>query len=254
MQETNQSSFHSPTIFQRFPNLVAAESKRHGGVSVAPFSSLNLGINTNDEPENVRENRRLFFEKLGVSENTLASSYQVHGDTIQLVTEPGRAEGFDALVTNVPEIMVGVTVADCTPVLIYDARCGVVGAVHAGWRGTVSQLVYKTLETMHGEYGTAPGDCYAYVGTCIDECAFEVGEEVAEQFPDTFKRFDAVTKKFLVDLKRANAAQLENFGIPAAQIEISPYSTITHNADYFSYRLEKGQTGRMLAVIGMKNS
>jgi YfiH family protein len=246
--------FHSPTIFQRFSNLIAAESRRHGGVSAAPFSSLNLGINTKDAPENVLENRRLFFEKLKISEARLASSHQVHGDSIQIVTEPGRTEGFDALVTEVPEVVLGVTVADCTPVLIYDAHRRVVGAVHAGWRGTVSQLVYKTLETMHAEYGTAPGDCFAYVGTCIDANAFEVGEEVAEQFSDKFKRFDTARGKHLVDLKRANAAQLENFGIPSERIEISPYSTIIHNDDYFSYRLEKGQTGRMLAVIGMKNA
>lgn len=101
-------------------------------------------------------------------------------------------------------------------------------------------------------YGTKPADCYAYVGTCIDECSFEVGEEVAEQFDKEFKRFDSTLGKYLIDLKRANAAQLSSFGIPDNQIEISPFSTITHNEDYFSYRLEKGQTGRMLAVIGFR--
>lgn len=253
MQEIKQAIFHSPAIFQRFPNLIAAESKRHGGVSVAPFSSLNLGINTADAPENVQENRRRFFDTLGVSEHSLASSLQVHGEAIRIVTQPERTEGFDAFITEVPGVVLGVTVADCTPVLIYDARRKVVGAVHAGWRGTVSQLVYKTLDAMHWEYGTGPGDCYAYVGTCIDECAFEVGEEVADRFSDKYKRYDAAAGKFMVDLKRANADQLEAFGIPSAHIEISPFSTVTHNADYFSYRLEKGQTGRMLAVIGLKN-
>lgn len=106
---------------------------------------------------------------------------------------------------------------------------------------------------MQQVYHTQATDCYAYVGTCIDECSFEVGEEVAEQFSDEFKRFDSTLGKYLIDLKRANAAQLSAFGVPTSQIEISPYSTITHNDDYFSYRLEKGQTGRMLAVIGMKN-
>ena len=244
--------FHAPTIFQAFPHLVAAESRRHGGVSNAPFASLNLGINTEDAGENVQENRRIFFEKLGISALSLASSYQVHDDQVQIVTQAGRAEGFDALITNRPDVFVGVTVADCTPVLIYDARRRAVGAVHAGWRGTVAQLVFKTLKTMQMEYGTMPEDCYAYVGTCIDECAFEVGEEVAARFEAPFKRFDASINKYLIDLKRANAAQLEAFGLPAEQIEISPYSTITHNADYFSYRLEKGQTGRMLAVIGIR--
>jgi YfiH family protein len=246
------NSFHIPIIFTQFSNLVAGESTRHGGVSKAPFASLNLGINTNDDSKNVVENRRIFFEKLDISEARFASSYQVHGDKIQVVTEGGRAEGYDALITNQPNVFVGVTVADCTPILIYDSRNQAVGAVHAGWRGTVAQIVFKTLQTMQLAYGTEPADCYAYVGTCIDECSFEVGEEVAEQFDDEFKRFDSTLGKYLIDLKRANAAQLSAFGIPDSQIEISPYSTITHNEDYFSYRLEKGQTGRMLAVIGVR--
>jgi polyphenol oxidase len=244
--------FRSPSIFSAFPQLVSAESTRHGGVSQAPFSSLNLGINTDDDDKNVAKNRRIFFEKLGISEAQFASSYQVHGDKIQVVTEGGRTEGFDALITNQPNVFVGVTVADCTPILIYDARNQAVGAVHAGWRGAASEIVLKTLQTMQTTYGTHPDDCYAYVGTCIDECSFEVGGEVAEQFEDAFKRFDSTLNKYFIDLKRANAAQLSDFGIPDNQVEVSSFSTITHNEDYFSYRLEKGQTGRMLAVIGVK--
>jgi YfiH family protein len=253
MQEISKPSFYLPNSFQQFPQLVAAESTRHGGVSSASFFSLNLGINTNDDAEKVGENRRIFFEKLGIWETQFASSYQVHGDKVQVVTEAGRTEGYDALITNQPNVFIGVTVADCTPILIYDAKNQALGAVHAGWRGTVAQIVLKTLRTMQLTYGTQPADCCAYVGTCIDECSFEVGEEVAEQFGDEFKRFDTALGKYLIDLKKANAAQLSAFGIPTSQIEISPYSTVTHNEDYFSYRLEKGQTGRMLAVIGMKN-
>lgn len=247
------NSFHIPSIFQQFAHLIAAESTRHGGVSKPPFSSLNLGINTNDDSENVAENRHIFFEKLGVSEPQFASSYQVHGDKVQVVTEGVHIEGYDALITNQPNVFVGITVADCTPILIYDARNQAVGAIHAGWRGTVAQIALKTLQTMQQVYGTQAADCYAYVGTCIDECSFEVGEEVAEQFEAEFKRFDATFGKYLIDLKRANAAQLSAFGVPTSQMEISPYSTVIHNKDYFSYRLEKGQTGRMLALIGIKN-
>lgn len=252
MQEINKLSFYIPSIFTQFSSLIAGESTRHGGVSQSPFSSLNLGINTNDNSNNVTENRRIFFEKLGISEAQFASSYQVHGDRVQVVNEGGRAEGYDALITNQANVFVGVTVADCTPILIYDVRNRAVGAVHAGWRGTAAQIVLKTLQAMQLAYGTEPDDCYAYVGTCIDECSFEVGEEVAEQFDVEFKRFDSAIGKYLIDLKRANAAQLSAFGISASQIGISPYSTVTHNEDYFSYRLEKGQTGRMLAVIGVK--
>lgn len=242
-----------PSVFRLFSYLVAAESTRHGGVSSPPYVSLNLGKNTDDDPANVGENRRRFCEALGFLPAQMAWSKQVHADRIRLVTEPGGAEGYDALVTNRPGILLAVSVADCTPVLIFDAKNNAVGAVHSGWPGTAARIVEKTLQRMNSEFGTTGEDCFAYVGTCIDECSFEVGEEVAVIFDDGFKRFDAARGKFLVDLKKANASQLLLFGIPENRIEISPYSTVLNNADYFSHRKEKGSTGRMLAVIGIRD-
>jgi polyphenol oxidase len=147
--------------------------------------------------------------------------------------------------------VLAVSVADCTPILVFDSKNGASAAIHAGWRGTAAGIVEKTLARMAAEYGTRAADCFAYVGTCIDECSFEVGEEVAEAFSADFKRWDAVRGKFFVDLKCANAAQLWAIGLPPAQVEISPYSTVLHNADYFSHRSERGMTGRMMAVMGV---
>ncbi|HRI59902.1 MAG TPA: peptidoglycan editing factor PgeF, partial [Saprospiraceae bacterium] len=235
-----------PSVFSGFPNVVAAESTRHGGISPEPYATLNLGKNTGDAPANIAENRRRFCTALGFSPVQMAWSKQVHADQIRLVTEPGGAEGFDALVTNRPGILLAVSVADCTPVLIFDRGNNAIGAVHSGWPGTVASLVEKTLQRMAAEFGTKGQDCYAYVGTCIDECSFEVGEEVAVQFDAGFKRFDTGRGKFMVDLKKANTAQLLAFGVPENQIETSPYSTVLNNEDYFSHRKEKGTTGRML--------
>ncbi len=244
--------FRTPAVFQRFPELLAAESTRHGGVSAVPYASLNLGRSTGDDPERVAENRRRFYEALGIREEQVASSHQVHGEEIWVTGEAGRREGHDAIVTATPGVFTLVTVADCTPVLVYDARHRVVAAIHAGWRGTVSELVRKTLERMQVDFGTQGTDCHAYVGTCIDECSFEVGEDVADHFEGTFKRFDATKQKFFVDLKAANAAQLRAFRVPDSGLEISGYSTVFHNADYFSHRLERGTTGRMVALIGLR--
>lgn len=242
-----------PVVFAPFRNVVAAESTRHGGVSSTPFASLNLGKSTDDDPANVAENRRRFCAALGFSPAQMAWSKQIHADQVRLVMAPGGAEGFDALVTNVPGILLAVSTADCTPILIYDLKNNAIGAVHSGWPGTAARLVEKTLQRMAAEFGTKGEDCYAYVGTCIDECSFEVGEEVAIKFENDFKRFDAGRGKFLVDLKKANAAQLLAFGVPENHIEISPYSTVLNNEDYFSHRKEKGATGRMLAAIGLRN-
>lgn len=249
---TKPASFYTPSIFANFSNLIAAESTRHGGVSPAPFASLNLGINTPDDPINVDENRRRFFAAIGAETYQFASSHQVHGTKILYTTEPGRFDGYDALITNQPGLLIGVTVADCVPILIYDQKNQAVAAVHAGWRGTIGGIVAKTLTTMHQRFGTMADQCYAYVGTCIDECSFEVGPEVADQFASVFVRKDLRTGKGYADLKKANTKPLADFGIPSAQISVSPFSTVIDNEDYFSYRAEQGQTGRMLAVIGIK--
>ncbi|MCY7349567.1 MAG: peptidoglycan editing factor PgeF [Cytophagaceae bacterium] len=248
------SPYRLPGLFTQFPNLIAVESTRHGGVSPAPFNTLNLGLSTGDVRKNILENRRRFFTGLGIDPAQVATSHQVHGEQILYADTPGHRQGYDALITNQPGVFVAVSIADCTPILVYDSKNGAVAAIHAGWRGTVAGIVSKTLHDMAARFGTQAADCYAYVGTCIDECAFEVGADVAEHFTDAFKRFDPKKQKFFVDLKAANHAQLRAFGIPDSQLEISPFSTVGHNADYFSHRLERGQTGRMMAgIIRIRN-
>ena len=251
MQHTSKI-VHKPSVFDPFEFVSAGQSTRHGGVSPAPWATLNLGQSTGDASENVTENRRRFCSALGFDEKQMAWSKQVHGDQVRLVTAPGGAEGFDALVTNVPGILVAVSVADCAPILVYDAEHKAVAAIHAGWRGTVAGVVAKTLAFMEAQCGSRGAHGFAYVGTCIDVCSFEVGNEVAEAFDEPFKRFDAPRKRYFVDLKKANAAQCLNFGIPNDQIERSEFSTVLDNADYFSHRLEQGVTGRMVAAIGLR--
>lgn len=142
-QTTHTFFYTSPAIFSGFSEVITAESTRHGGVSPAPFTSLNLGINTADEAANVDENRRRFFSAIGASAYAFASSHQVHGTEILYATEAGRYMGHDALITNKPGLLVGVTVADCVPILIYDPAHKAVAAIHAGWRGTVVVLSRK---------------------------------------------------------------------------------------------------------------
>jgi YfiH family protein len=245
--------FRQPSIFRAFPGLIAAESTRHGGVSTASFQSLNAGIFTGDKPENILENRRRLFQDLSIREEQVAHSHQVHGHRILFAEKAGLHEGYDALITNRKDLFLSVTVADCTPILVFDPKHSAVAAIHAGWRGTVERIVEKSLLAMREAYGTQPADCLAYIGTCIDECSYEVGEEVAGLFDPAFSQKGEQAGKYLLDLKAANAEQLKSAGLREANLEISPYSTVLHNDDYFSYRKENGQTGRMLALIGMKS-
>lgn len=242
----------SPKIFSAFPHLIAAQSKRIGGVSDGDFDSLNLGLNTEDLEQHVEQNRKLFFSALSINESNLASSHQVHGTEILIAHEPQRATGYDAVITNKANLFVAVTIADCTPVLIYDKHTHAAAAIHAGWRGTAAKIVERTLNEMQKNFGTIGEDCFAYIGTCISKNAFEVGKEVAEQFDAAFVQFNEIKQKHFIDLKAANLYQLQAFGIPLVQIEIAETCTVLNNDNYFSYRKENGKTGRMLAVIGRK--
>jgi len=243
--------FTKPNIFKQFQHLIAAESTRHGGVSPAPYCSLNLGKNTEDAIGNVSANRLRFCTALGFQPEQMAWSKQVHGDQVQVVTAPGGAEGFDALITNQAGVLLSVSVADCTPILVFDKKNNALAAIHAGWKGTAARIISKTIQKMQSLYGTNGADCYAYIGTCIEECSFEVGSEVADVFSEKLKRFDAARNKFFVDMKKANQHQLLEQGIPLLQTEVSSFCTVQNRVNYFSHRADNGVTGRMLAVIGL---
>ncbi len=243
--------YRRPMIFDPFNALTVAESTRRGGVSPAPYASLNLGFHTPDQPEHVRENRRRLLEALGWQLDQLAESHQVHGKEVLVVEAAGSYQGHDALVTNRPGILLGIKIADCTPILLFDPVRRVIGAAHAGWRGAAAGVVGRTLEVMAENFGVRPGDCFAYVGVCMDAASYEVDADVADHFPAAFKRWAEARGKFLLDLKGANRAQLRAAGLPEAQIEVSAFSTVLHNEDYFSHRKEKGRTGRQMALIGL---
>lgn len=238
-----------PSIFGN--HITAAQSMRTGGLSNAPFQSLNLGLSTEDDRETVLKNRKLFFDQLNIDVEKIVLSRQVHGTEILIGEKPEQTNGFDAIITA-KKIPIVVSIADCTPVLIHDSKNDVVAAIHAGWRGTVDGIVTKTLEKMKSEFGTAGENCKAYIGTCISANYFEVGDEVAERFHTDHKVFHSSKKKFHVDLKKANFDQLTCFGLLKDNIEISPYCTVENNDQFFSWRKEKGITGRMFACIQLK--
>ncbi|MEY4953975.1 MAG: hypothetical protein RI981_60 [Bacteroidota bacterium] len=234
-----------PDIFSHIPQLVAGISTRHGGVSSQVYQSLNLGVHTDDDPVAISSNLDLFCADLGISPDALARSYQVHGSEIWTSVSPGYESGYDAIMTQEPGIFAGVGIADCCPILLADPKQEVAAAIHAGWKGTVAQIVHKTASALIAG-GSNPEDILAYIGPCISLEHFEVGDEVAEQFEFKERR----GARWHVDLKATNAAQLQALGI--SQIEISDYCTVANNDLFFSHRKENGITGRMLAVIGFQ--
>jgi YfiH family protein len=241
-----------PHIFEAFANVLALQTTREGGVSEGDFASLNLGLSSGDLPERVLKNREILSESIGIEQKRFVRSNQVHGDSILIAECGGTYDAYDAHITNRAGVFLAVSIADCTPILIYDADHHAVGAVHAGWRGTAKSILYKTLLKMQETFGTTGEACFAFIGACISGEHYEVGEEVAAHFPTEVKRYDDTRGKFLLDLKAANRLQLEAFGVPTAHIEISPHCTYKEHDRFFSFRHSKGKTGRMFALIGLK--
>lgn len=255
--------------FSLFPKEMVAHgiSTRFGGVSEAPFDSLNLALHVGDVPAAVVENRRRFCRGLGLLAEHLCAAEQVHGVRIVRVTGKDAGRGWcdygdavpkaDALMTDVPGVPMLLCYADCTPVLILDPVRHAAAAVHAGWRGTVQGIAAKTVQAMHEAFGTEPRDCLAAIGPAIGGECYEVGQEIAEQFQQAYS-VDAAQflhdrkGRVYLDLEKANRLQLEEAGLSRNHIDMANACTVCNSPLFFSYRADKGHTGRIGAVIALK--
>ena len=251
MRSLAERRYIKPDIFDDQDIITAGFSTRHGGVSQAPFNSLNLGLSTEDAEGYVLKNRQLLFESVGFSLDQLAITGQVHGTKVREVGEQGLYRGFDGLVTRKPGLLLCLSAADCASVLIADARHQVVGACHAGWRGTVGNIVSETVDLME-KCGAHASDMRAYVSPCISVKHFEVGPEVEIQFHSTYVHRVTGKEKSHIDLKKALFDQLLEKGLDRNRIEISVHCTYDESQDFYSYRAEQGNTGRMMGFIGMR--
>ncbi len=232
-------------------------SLRTGGVSLAPFTSLNLARNLGDRPDFVEENQRRLASAIGYEPSRLFEVSQVHGAQVEhvddsLSPEAFRAREADALLTNVAGVAVGIRVADCVPILLADRQSGAVAAVHAGWKGIVSGVVGRAVSELLRVSGGKTQDVLCAVGPHIGAEAFEVGHEVAEALSQCVPQVSVVLPREPrphVDLGRAVGAQLQATGISPHQIELVGGCTYSDAARYYSYRRDGSATGRHLAVI-----
>lgn len=229
--------------------VISGISTRQGGVSREPFG-LNLSFNVGDAEENVRTNRTMFFDALGIPSDRVAIPRQIHSNVVQYAESPGSYPSCDGLITDIPGIYLCVTVADCIPVLILDAKCKVVAAIHAGWRGTASMIAQVGVMKMVDEFHCKPKDMVAYIGPGAGGCCYTVGADVKEMFAPQFVRIEG--KEIFIDLKAAIVSQLISRGIARESIEVSPHCTIDNPSVFHSYRRDKKSSGRMMGVIGLK--
>ncbi|GMU51832.1 MAG: laccase domain protein [Candidatus Xenobia bacterium] len=236
-----------------FPHLQVPHgfSTRLGGVSQGSFSALNLGWLTTDEREAVSENQARFDEHVGFAARpTLRME---HGVEVAVVERPleDRMVG-DACTTDNPEVGLSLTTADCVPIFYHDPANRAVALAHAGWRGTVAGVALTTLQTMQKHYRTRPEEVKVAIAPAIGPCCFEVDADVAGPFEGRFPGEDLVVSagtKWRINLWRANWLLLVRSGVRPDNIVVGDLCTACRQDLFFSYRRDRGHTGRMVAAI-----
>jgi len=224
---------------------------KNPGVSMGNIPGLNLGYNTSEPEETVFEKRNMLFNAMGVPSSKIAALRQVHGNNVKIVRQPGYYKGYDAMVTDQDDVFLAIQVADCAAILLADQNNSVIGAAHAGWRGAVGGVVPQTVKAM-AKLGADPSQIKAYISPCISVENFEVGEEVAAQFPGEFVDYMSHLKPH-VDLKGYIVHQLKKNGVFQEHIEVDRHCTMEDAEKFYSYRREKDQSGRMMGIIKLKN-
>jgi hypothetical protein len=240
-----------------------AFSTRAGGVSAAPYDTLNLGARWGDVLAKVEENRLRLLRAVDVA-RPLYVARQVHGTNVARVragddpTAIARIEA-DALITGDPEVTLGVFVADCIPAVVVDPRTGAVAAAHAGWRGTVAGVLPAVVRALAAEFGARPGDLRVALGPAIGACCFEVGPEVAREFETALGGAASaadvvmpsprgVAGKWHVDLKAANRLLLARAGVDPDAVDALTDCTCHDVARFFSYRRDR-ETGQLMGIV-----
>ena len=231
---------------------------RAGGVSTGIYGSLNCGIGSNDERALVLENRERVASAIGAPREHLATPYQVHGTNVTVVTKvwgPGLGPKADGVVTNVPNVALAVSTADCGPILFADARARIIGAAHSGWRGALAGVGETVVGTME-RLGAKRERIVAVLGPTISRANYEVGAEVRDQFvaddPANARFFEPSGRPghFLFDLPDAIVARLVAAGVTATSLGLCTYAD---EERFFSYRrtTHRGEAdyGRLLSVI-----
>lgn len=238
-------------VLDSLTHLAHGFSTRHGGTSTAPYASLNLGLSTGDDRDTVNANRAIVARDLSFDAENMAIAGQVHGSHVEVVNQGGLFRETDGLVSTTPGVLLCMSAADCASILFADPEAEVVGACHAGWRGGVGGVAEQTISKMMA-HGATPERIRAWISPCIGPECFEVGEEVAEQFPAPYVLRKPEWPRPHVDLTATLMAQLIHTGLRTEHVESSGRCTMCETNDFFSYRAESGSTGRMMGFIGLK--
>lgn len=257
-------------------NVVAFSSTRHSGVSKGNYAAFNINRYCGDSPDAIEQNRKSLANCLEIDVNKLIVPHQIHSDCSRIIANeyfklPANIreqiiEGVDAVMTNELNVCIGVSTADCIPILLYDTKHHAAAAIHAGWRGTVKHIVQKTIKEMGIVYQTKPQELQAVIGPGISLQNFEVGDEVYEQFANACFDMERIAKRFRViqpkeeelplkwhlDLKLSNRIDMERMGVLPQNIIDEGICTYDNTNDYFSARKLGVDSGRIYNGIILK--
>jgi YfiH family protein len=254
--ENNGIRYLTFDIFPR--SLVHGVITRRGGVSPAPWQSLNVGGTVGDERSRVQENRKRSFSALGRAVESTFEVWQVHSAEARFGDAPlapgSELAKADIVLTDCPDVTLYMRFADCVPLLLHDPVKHVAGIAHAGWMGTVRGAGRSAVEAMQKRYGSRPGDILAAIGPSIGPDHYEVGQDVIDRLHERFGRqaeslVERREGRTYLDLWAANRLQLEQAGVE--QIEVAGLCTACHLEDWFSHRAERGMTGRFGAIMAL---
>jgi len=241
-----------------------AFSTRKGGVSEPPYATANMAYHVGDDPRMVKENRRLLSIAVTRREGIpVYTASQVHGNRFLLLdnitpmaVNTLENQPADSLITADRGILLGIMTADCLPVLLIDRQARAVAAVHAGWRSILAGIVPRTMRAMEMHYGVRPADLLVLLGPCIGRCCYQVGEELIRKFAaeSLFAAehtwYEKLSGDYYLDLLRLQILQLQDHGVLPTAIKMAKLCTACGNF-FFSYRRERGITGRQIAIVGL---
>lgn len=252
---------HNRLCYFQFDSLALKHAifTRHGGVSPAPWDSLNVGGTVGDDLERVKKNRLLSFEAMGCDPASIFDVWQIHSaDAVCAHAPRPTDESYrqaDIILTDRLAVTLFMRFADCVPIMVHDPRNGVIGIAHAGWMGTLRDVATATIKAMTKNYGSNPADIIACIGPSIGPDHYEIGADVIlqvmQKFGDESEHLLASHDgKIHFNLWETNRMLLERAGV--GQIEIAGVCTACHTDDWFSHRAEKGRTGRFGALISLQ--
>lgn len=250
--------------FENYDDIIHCFTTREGGVSSGPFESMNIGFSTGDSDENVKRNIEIMAQRLGINIYDIVETNQTHTNTVKYVTEHHKGKVFaetsfrdvDGIYTDKKNLALMSFHADCTPVFFYDPVKKVVALAHAGWRGTLLNIVGVMVRALVNDFNSDPKDIKTAIGPSLGSCCFEVDKDVADMFLNENREFikymEIKEPKYHFNLWEINKYLLRKEGIKEENIEVSGVCTKCNNDLFFSHRAQGGKRGLLAGILMMK--